>query len=337
MKRALFFAALFIFGATLFCQEDMRTVYRQRINEALSQRDCDQAQKIYDAYKKSASRDTDIEAHIKACREGRAPTQFGPAYYKEKVNEALKNGACDLAQTYYNSYRIQDANIEAQIKECKERKEGKERIAPLPAPTLDESWRKLVEKTMNSHATNSWKNGDRYKGQKNELLDGLGVYRWKEGYLYFGRFYDGKMTEYGIFITRDFEKNDIENCRNCAIYVGGWSTGKKSGQGSCYDKTGKLIYYGNFLNDKPVETYPAPPTISYDPYKFRIFYENGNIYLGETKDGKKHGQGIYLRKNGDMWYGPWENDIRTDSSSGIDILNDGTIRTGRWVGNDYTR
>jgi hypothetical protein len=31
------------------------------------------------------------------------------------------------------------------------------------------------------------------------------------------------------------------------------------------------------------------------------------LYLGEFKDGKKHGQETYIFPDGDMYYGEWKN------------------------------
>ena len=36
---------------------------------------------------------------------------------------------------------------------------------------------------------------------------------------------------------------------------------------------------------------------------------NTPIYNGDTKNGKKHGKGIYTFPNGERYEGEWENDI----------------------------
>ena len=38
----------------------------------------------------------------------------------------------------------------------------------------------------------------------------------------------------------------------------------------------------------------------------RITYTNGEIYTGELKDGKLHGQGKFSMKNGTVLYGTWD-------------------------------
>ena len=44
--------------------------------------------------------------------------------------------------------------------------------------------------------------------------------------------------------------------RNGEKYIGEWINGVREGMGQYYDKTGKLIYEGNYSNDKPTETFP---------------------------------------------------------------------------------
>jgi hypothetical protein len=108
--------------------------------------------------------------------------------------------------------------------------------------------------------------------------------------------------------------------------------GDKSGKGTCYDATGKLIYLGDFANDNPTGTYP---TTGYDSWKFEIIsYSDGGKYIGETKDVKRHGYGIYLWNSGEMWYGYWKDGLR--NGYGIYIALDGSITTGYWTGDNYS-
>lgn len=73
----------------------------------------------------------------------------------------------------------------------------------------------------------------------------------------------------------------------------------------------------------------------YDAYKFECFsYEGGDKYLGETKDGKRSGYGIYLWENGSIWVGNWSEGER--NGYGIYISLEGTITTGTWDGNNFT-
>jgi len=191
---------------------------------------------------------------------------------------------------------------------------------------------RLIFWNINSNSTYSWDNGDRYKGQKNSdgSRSGLGAYYWNSGTIYFGSFSNNLMDGYGICISLD--GSHTNNCPNSRYYVGNWSNGQKSGKGTCYDETGKLIYYGDFSNDKPTDTYPSSGLSS---YKFEIIKSNGDdFYLGETKDGSPQGQGIYIWGNGGMWYGEWKDGKR--AGYGIYIFLSGSITTGYWTGDTYS-
>ena len=73
----------------------------------------------------------------------------------------------------------------------------------------------------------------------------------------------------------------------------------------------------------------------YKSYKFEcIEYTNGNYYIGETKDGKRHGRGVYLWKEGGAWYGYWQEGSR--SGRGIYYKPSGGFTLGSWKGDEYT-
>jgi len=194
----------------------------------------------------------------------------------------------------------------------------------------------FIQSAMNSNPTANLGNG-KYKGQMSDgNRNGLGAYYWNDDKsFYFGGFIRGNQNGSSIEIAGNLDNSEVNNCPNCKFYVGSWSNGLKSGKGTCYDKTGKLIYYGDFKDDKPIETYPT--TGSYTSYKFQIIsYGNQGVYAGETKDGKKYGQGIFLwldKWSGDMWYGRWADDLR--DGYGIYIRKDGTMFTGTWKGDTY--
>ncbi len=190
------------------------------------------------------------------------------------------------------------------------------------------SMRKVVDNVTEKYSD------DVYKGQKsNGKRNGMGVYRWNSGSYYFGEWSNGDMNGYGLRVCG--EGRAISNCPDCVYFVGNWKDDKKSGKGTCYDKYGNLIYYGDFADDRPTGTYPT--TGNYSSYKFEcINYESNNsVYIGETKDGKRHGYGVYIWNNwyGNAWYGHWENDKR--SGNGIDLFYDGSIKYGRWDGDEY--
>lgn len=192
-------------------------------------------------------------------------------------------------------------------------------------------WRTLMNKVLD-HATSSYNNRDSYKGEKSDNgKSGLGVYRWSAGSYHWGKLSMDDFNGVGIYITS--QGFTLNNCPNCHYYVGNYSNDKLEGKGTCYDQYGNLIYYGEFSNDAPTGTYPS--TANYSSYKFECFtYNSGNMYIGETKNGKRHGKGILLWKNGDAWYGEWTDDKR--DGYGIHMYYNGNLTAGNWDDNTYT-
>jgi len=199
---------------------------------------------------------------------------------------------------------------------------------------LDQSWRTLLQSAINSNPTNSYSNGDRFKGQIAEgTRNGLGVYYWGSGSFYAGEWKDGNRNGFGIYIVQDIEVYYTTNCPNCRIYAGNWLSGLKEGTGACYDKNGVRIYSGEFKDDKPVGTYPAVAP-DYN-YTFKITKaDDGSYYLVEHNQGRRSGRGIILYQNKDMWYGPWQDGIR--SGYGMLAYEAGPLRLGTWKGDSYT-
>ena len=186
------------------------------------------------------------------------------------------------------------------------------------------NWRSALRK-CNDYVTKMYDNSH-YKGQLNDgVRSGLGMYYWFDGVYYIGNWRLGKKNGEGMYLT---DQGHIVNCPDCAYYVGYWSDGDMSGKGTCYDKFGNLIYYGNFVNDTPTETYP---TLGMNSFKFEcIEYTSGNYYLGETYGGKRHGIGVYIWKDGGIWYGHWTDGER--DGYGIYMPYQGSVSTGTWKG-----
>ena len=190
-------------------------------------------------------------------------------------------------------------------------------------------WRSMMKRVM-SNATINY-SGSAFKGQASyDDPDGMGVYWWDNDDFCWGKWVDGTRNGMAIYIAN--ENATINNCPDCVYFVGNYTDNRKSGEGTCYDEYGNLIYYGDFSANAPVGTYP---TSGYESYKFEcIEYVSGAMYVGETKDGERHGRGIIMWTNGDAWYGPWSEGSR--SGVGIYLYADGTVSYGRWSGDDYT-
>ena len=204
--------------------------------------------------------------------------------------------------------------------------------------SLSSNWQEaqeLINKTMKLCATRSHNGDAKYKGGKlNGKFTGLGAYYWNNKNFYIGEWNNDIIDGFGIFIMGNFDTCDLTNCPDCKIYVGDWLNGEKSGPGRCYNKNGRLIYEGNFKDDKPTGTYSEID--AYSPYRFKVIkYFDNSYYVGETYNGKRHGKGIRLLKNGTIWCVDYKLDEL--SGYGTKIYPDGNMSGGRWEGNIYDR
>ena len=67
------------------------------------------------------------------------------------------------------------------------------------------------------------------------------------------------------------------------------------------------------------------------PYGFyKITYSNGDVYYGETYNGRRHGYGVYYWTNGDFWYGKYVNGYR--QGFGALFKPDHKVFYGKWIG-----
>jgi hypothetical protein len=211
---------------------------------------------------------------------------------------------------------------------------GKSSQTVTQAHFLMVGWRdKVFDKSLQYVNVNYKDGSGAYKGQilKNNL--GTGITQYAYGTIIIGDWQNNKPNGYGMAFNSDGV--EVTNCPNCQIYVGNRENGQKSGIGTCYDKNGNLIYHGNFKDDKPIETYPTENVQNdYSSYKFSFYtWENGDMYLGETKNGLADGYGIYVWANGNIWFGGYKDDKR--KGAGIFITYNAEWETGSWYGDNY--
>lgn len=149
--------------------------------------------------------------------------------------------------------------------------------------------------------------GAYYIGQlENGKPNGMGMYHFAKGSEYYGEWKNDQQNGYGF--VRSSNGKQVRNCKNCTFYVGYWKDGLKSGEGTCYDSLGKLIYKGEFLDDKPIDPYPSQGDYTAYELFHGNFYEssfysekikeinNGfSLYIMNQKDGSKlYTFGIYV-------------------------------------------
>ena len=93
--------------------------------------------------------------------------------------------------------------------------------------------------------------------------------------------------------------------------------GLRNGKGIKYYKNGKILYEGDYNNDKAEGN-------------GKYIYENGEYYIGQFLDGEKHGKGIKYYKNGSIKY---EGDFANNVYEGIGkyICENCKYYIGQWL------
>jgi len=136
---------------------------------------------------------------------------------------------------------------------------------------------------LNGWGRQSRCNGDVLEGRfENSLLNGKGFFLDKQKNKYIGEFRDMKKWGRGKLIT------------NKLIYEGEFVNDKIEGKGRIKFLKSGIEYEGTFINDN-IEGYG----------KFK--WINGDIYEGEVKNNKMHGNGVYHYKNGKVFKGLFKN------------------------------
>lgn len=206
-----------------------------------------------------------------------------------------------------------------------QKEEEERRLAKINRP-----WTELLKKVGRNVSYRYLRDIGWYIGGWCDNKCGQGInYSHSDSYTYIDcGYFDGFLDGYGMRVN--IYGDAIWNTASAWAYVGDWKNGKKSGEGSLYDESGKLIYYGKFFNDKPTGHYVSDN--SYASYTFQVInYENGDKYIGELKNGQKHGRGLYIYESGDAWYGRFQNDKR--DGYGIYASYSGNYSKGKWFGN----
>ena len=78
---------------------------------------------------------------------------------------------------------------------------------------------------------------------------------------------------------------------------------------------------------------PEDQTQTYHNCFGTITFDNGNKYVGEFKDDKKHGKGTYLFLDGDKYVGEFKDDKKT--GKGTYTFASGKVKSGIWADGKY--
>ncbi|PNW27299.1 MORN repeat-containing protein [Formosa algae] len=144
-------------------------------------------------------------------------------------------------------------------------------------------------------------NDGMFRGE-NPLETGV-KFGWQDGYNY-------ESIDYGLFNSEYFigvRYNKVSN---------------KFYPTACKFLDSGKIKYLSYINAKGTTT----NTLSGN---FTLVYKNKDVYSGFIKEGKRHGYGTYITKEGYVYKGLWVNNLREDNSAYAVFLN-GKVFKGNW-------
>ncbi|MGN1444412.1 MAG: hypothetical protein ACI4XE_11250, partial [Acutalibacteraceae bacterium] len=147
----------------------------------------------------------------------------------------------------------------------------------------------------NGHGIMKYINGDVYDGEwKDGDENGHGTMTFANGNRYDGDWVDGDMNGNGIYTYANGEKYKV-TCKEGEIVT------------KAPFETPKTSAAANQSNQNPEsEAAPSQPKSEYKLIKF----DSGDVYEGETQNGKRHGKGKYTWADGDTYEGDWKDGKR---------------------------
>ena len=161
----------------------------------------------------------------------------------------------------------------------------------------------------NGQGTHTRADGNKYVGEfKNGKRNGQGTYNWKDGRIWVGKWKNSELNGYAIkyYASGDINKEGIF-------------------------KDGKFLYAQNSKN-LPC---PSDQTENYHDCYGTYVFANGNKYVGEFKEGKRHGQGTFTWVDGEKYVGEYKKGKQ--SGQGTNFFKNGAkyigeYKDGKWHG-----
>ncbi|MBR3552392.1 MAG: TIR domain-containing protein [Clostridia bacterium] len=146
-----------------------------------------------------------------------------------------------------------------------------------------------------------WNNGKPWdaQGTFSSMGDWFFTGTWKNGKpLGKGTFYSKSSgTVKGVF-KEDFNSDEVNwKLPNECSYIGPLKNGSRTGKGKLYDKNGKLVYEGDFIDGACTGAGTC-------------YYSDGSVYCGSVEKLKRVGQGTLTYPQGQTWNGVWKDDAR---------------------------
>ena len=175
---------------------------------------------------------------------------------------------------------------------------------------------------------------------KGNCVNGKGTYKYENGDEYTGQWIDGNWED----------GEGTYKYASGAAYTGQWKDGEKNGKGT-YTNINGVNFLGNWVNDKlEGKNHVQVTTVTLDKIKQTekpsnaqysgciqgdcengsgaYKYENGDVYNGEWKDGKRNGSGDCKYSDGDSYTGQWKDNKKNGQGTFKD--SDGTVYTGQF-------
>lgn len=163
----------------------------------------------------------------------------------------------------------------------------------------------------NGHGIMKYINGDVYDGEwKDGYENGHGTMTYANGDRYDGEWKDGYENDHGMLTFA-----------NGNSYDGDWVNGEMNGNGIYTYANGEKYKVtckeDEIISKEPFETPKTSSTVIRSNQKAKteykqIRYDSGDVYEGETQNGKRHGKGKYTWADGDTYEGDWKDGKRCD-------------------------
>lgn len=173
----------------------------------------------------------------------------------------------------------------------------------VPIPIYENLWYPKLSRLL-ERSNLSFDNGDAYRGQViNEVeRDGIGLYKWGNGHVYFGNYKKNVQEGRGVYMM--LKDQYFAKLLDCRFLVSDFKNNQPNGSMRCYDGNGKILYDGPVYNWSPEGKYPDDNLSTSRKFEY-IQGSNGEHYVGETLNGKRDGFGISFTASGDAWVGEW--------------------------------
>ena len=166
---------------------------------------------------------------------------------------------------------------------------------------------------------------------KNDEKNGKGVVIWfssdkkKVFQIYIGEFKNGKYDGWGLFAKVKSNEEEESQLSLEIDYCGEWKEGFRNGEAVVNIDSAYDFFEGRWEHDKAV--YPDELVERYATKKEKVNYEDGSVYEGVLKDGKRSGNGKMLYADGRIYEGNWSDDL--ESGKGVcNLVCD--QETGKW-------